>query len=116
MDGLGLALTWWYWCQDRPTWKAVIETLLRRTQALCGVDRRVIKSTISLVIVWRLIGAVGGAEEQEYRDKIRKDKAAVYDHYLWRKLLMAGYAKHVDFMMSPEWEARYTAKIERCAH
>lgn len=59
---------------------------------------------------------MGGAEEQEYRDKIRKDKAAVYDHYLWRKLLMAGYAKHVDFMMSPEWEARYTAKIERCAH
>ena len=31
LDSLGLALTWWQRCQDRPTWKAVIETLLRRT-------------------------------------------------------------------------------------
>ena len=54
------------------------------------------------------------AEEQEYREKIRKDKSAVYDHYLWRKLLMAAYASHVDYMMSPEWEARFSAKIKRC--
>ncbi len=57
---------------------------------------------------------VPAAEEQEYRDKIRKDKAAVYDHYLWRKLLMAAYASHVDYMMSPEWEARFSARIKRC--
>ncbi len=31
LDSLGLALTWWKRCQDRPSWKAVIETLLRRT-------------------------------------------------------------------------------------
>ena len=31
LDNLGLSLTWWRRCQDRPSWKAVIETLLRRT-------------------------------------------------------------------------------------
>ena len=31
LESLGLALTWWRKCQDRPSWKAVIETLLRRT-------------------------------------------------------------------------------------
>jgi hypothetical protein len=30
-DKLGLALTWWKTCQVRPSWKAVIKTLLRRT-------------------------------------------------------------------------------------
>ncbi len=58
---------------------------------------------------------MAGAEEQEYRDKIRKDKTAVYDHYLWRKLLMAAYAKHVDYMMCPDWDARFSAKIEQYA-
>ena len=31
LDSLGLTLTWWKRCQDRANWKAVIETLLRRT-------------------------------------------------------------------------------------
>ncbi len=31
LESLGLALTWWRQCQDRPSWKAVIEMLLRRT-------------------------------------------------------------------------------------
>ena len=31
LDSLGMSLTWWKRCQDRPSWKAVIETLLRRT-------------------------------------------------------------------------------------
>ena len=31
LDSLGLTLTWWKRCQDRASWKAVIETLLRRT-------------------------------------------------------------------------------------
>ncbi len=31
LGNLGLALTWWRRCQDRPSWKAAIETLQRRT-------------------------------------------------------------------------------------
>ena len=31
LESLGLALTWWRKSQDRPGWKAAIETLLRRT-------------------------------------------------------------------------------------
>ena len=55
------------------------------------------------------------AEEQEFRDKVRKQKQMIYDQYLWRKLLLQDFAKHVDFMMSPAWEATYRAKLERCA-
>ena len=31
LDSLGLSLTWWRKYQDRPSWKAVIKTLLRGT-------------------------------------------------------------------------------------
>lgn len=30
-QALGVFLTWWRACQDRPTWMAAIEKLLRRT-------------------------------------------------------------------------------------
>jgi hypothetical protein len=55
------------------------------------------------------------AEEQEYRERVRKQKQMIYDQYLWRKLLLQDFAHHVDFMNSPAWEASYRAKLERCA-
>ena len=53
------------------------------------------------------------AEEQEYRDKVRKQKQQIYDQYLWRKLLKADFQTHSAFMMSPEWEVTYAARIQR---
>ena len=54
------------------------------------------------------------AEEQEYRDRVRKQKQLIYDQYLWRKLLMADFQAHSAFMMSPAWEATHAARIARC--
>ena len=53
------------------------------------------------------------AEEQEYRDKVRKQKQQIYDQYLWRKLLIADFQAHSAFMMSPAWEAAHAAKVAR---
>lgn len=55
------------------------------------------------------------AEEQEYRERVRKQKQMIYDQYLWRKLLLNDFRDHVEFMMSPAWETTYRAKMDRCA-
>ena len=39
--------------QDRPSWKAVVEMLLRCTYAKCGLGRRVIIIIIIILIVIR---------------------------------------------------------------
>jgi hypothetical protein len=54
-------------------------------------------------------------EAQEYRENVRKQKTKMYEQYLWRKAMLASYAKQVDFMMSPEWETTYSATLERHA-
>lgn len=53
------------------------------------------------------------AEAQEYRANVRRQKEVVYEQYLWRKAMLAGYNKHVDFMMSPAWEAKYSTAVNR---
>lgn len=57
----------------------------------------------------------GCAEAQEYRENVRGQKEKVYEQYLWRKAMLIAYGKHVDFMMSPEWEATYSAAVDRHA-
>ena len=55
------------------------------------------------------------AEAQQYRERIRKAKLHVYEQYLWRKDLMADYNKQIDYMRSPQWDAIFSQKIQRCA-
>ena len=68
-----------------------------------------------MLTLLRMAPAAFRAEEQEYRERVRKQKQMIYDQYLWRKLLLQDFATHVGFMDSPAWEASYRAKLERCS-
>jgi hypothetical protein len=53
------------------------------------------------------------AEENEYREDVRKQKTKVYEQYLWRKVMRGAYSRQIDFMMSKQWETSYSATVKR---